>query len=180
MLARVSGVIFFLFVGLLAAQDVRYNQFQEAEYNGIQRHVLKLSLGYGEERSSTGNFGLLLGRFQYLVTDFFAIRGETGYAMASPQGTTYIPFTLGGDLHILPRSALDIYLGGDGGFLYIDYPVAGNGVFARTSLHGGVTFYFWGAFFLDVEARYNVQHFARSVVYDLSGLGWNVHVGFYF
>ncbi len=167
--------------GLAAQGGVAWNQFNEVEYNGIQRNVLKLSLGPSFENPSPQAVTLLSGRFQYLINDYFGIRGETGIPLASKiQNYGYLPLTLGGDVHLFPRSMFDIYLGGDGGFLYVDIPQRGNGWFSRTSLHVGLSFYFWGVFFLEGEVRYNVQHFAGNPASNLSALGYNAQIGFYF
>lgn len=165
----------------LLAQDGRFNQFGEEEYNGIQRKVLKLSLGYGQENPPEDKVGLLLGRFEYLVTDYFGVRGEAGYPVTVPLADYwYIPLTLGGNIHIFPRSPVDVYLGADGGFVYLNIPNWGEGLFSRTSFHSGLSWYFWGVFFLEAELRYNIQHFARNNPKNLSSVGWNVQMGFYF
>ncbi|MCB1200976.1 MAG: hypothetical protein KDK41_10050 [Leptospiraceae bacterium] len=160
----------------------RWNQFNEEHHDGYQDEHLKLSAGSWIQQAGDANsITLLSGRFEYFTNNYFGFRGETAIPLSSsPSGFSYFPLALGLSIHMFPRSMFDFYFGGDSGFVNITLPNAPSGWFARTSLHTGLSFYFWGSFFIEYELRYAMVHYAKTIPLDMSGLGHSIHIGFYF
>jgi hypothetical protein len=49
----------------------------------------------------------------------------------------------------------------------------------RVTPVAGISLYYWGAFFLDAEAGYNILQYANQSAIDLSAPTYRVRMGFY-
>jgi hypothetical protein len=86
---------------------------------------------------------------------------------------------LGGAFHVLPRSWIDVYIGADAGFVHIATATLPASWSTRVTPVIGVTLYYWGAFFVEAEAGYNVLQYAKEVAIDMSAPTYRVRLGFY-
>lgn len=174
-------IAFFSVVPLAAEKQIPWNQFNETHLNGFSEGMLKLSAGTLTDYTDGHENWLMAGRFEYLFSDHFGMRGEAATTLSSElPDFTYNILSLGMNFHIFPRSAYDIYFGGAGGFSYIS-PLKQSGEwFSRTAVYLGAGYYFWGLFFLEAEGRYTIQHYAGDSARNLSGPGYSLQIGFYF
>lgn len=176
---RICGVAIAL-VLLNSISAIAPNQ-QGIDYNdGVQQNNLKLSLGWSQENHDRYRVHLLQGQFEFFMSDRLSVRGNAGLPLsaASPE-TKYYPFMLGGAFHLLPRSWLDLYFGADAGFVHIATASLPATWSTRVTPVVGASLYYWGAFFLEAEAGYNILQYARDVAIDMSAPTYRVRLGFY-
>lgn len=160
-----------------------WNQMDNAVKDGYHSDQLKLSMGWLQQKvREDESVSLWSGRFEYMTNNYFGFRGETAIPISSTiDEFSYFPLALGLSIHVLPNSPVDVYFGGDSGYVNLKLPNTESDWFARTSLHAGITYYFLGVFFLEYEARFDVLHYAKdNIAANLSGLGHNFHMGIYF
>jgi hypothetical protein len=91
----------------------------------------------------------------------------------------FYPFMTGGLLHLFPRFWFDIYAGAEGGFVYIAAPNLPATWSVRAAPVLGMTLYFLGAFYLEVEAGYSILHYAGNAPIDLSAPVFRARTGIY-
>lgn len=156
------------------------NQMGSDFNDGIQQNNLKLGLGWSQENQDNLRVHLLQGQFEFFMTDRLSLRGNAGVPVSSAVSEMkYYPFMLGGALHLFPRSWFDFYIGADAGFVHIGTGVLPASWSTRVTPVTGVSLYFWGAFFVEGEAGYNVLQYAKDVAIDMSAMTYRVRMGFY-
>jgi hypothetical protein len=162
-------------------KNAAWNQYSEDFINGFHRGTIKLSMGYSMENPASHQVHLFATRFEYLLTDHFGLKGDWGIAIkAKESGYQFIPATLGGAIHLFPRSAFDLYVGGIGGYAYIAPPGEPAGIYARTGAYVGMGIYYLGMFFIELEGRYCITHYSDKIHQNLSSPVYNFQMGFYF
>jgi hypothetical protein len=156
------------------------NQLGNDFNDGIQQGNLKLGLGWSQENHDNLRVHLLMGQFEFFMSDRLSVRGNAGVPLTTAVAETkYYPFVLGGAFHVLPRSWIDVYIGADAGFVHIATATLPASWSTRVTPVIGVTLYYWGAFFVEAEARYNVLQYAKEVAIDMSAPTYRVRLGFY-
>lgn len=162
------------------ASAIAPNQLGDDFNDGIQQSNLKLGIGWSQENHENLRAHLLQGQFEFFMSDRLSLRGNAGVPLSTAVAETkYYPFMLGGAFHVLPRSPLDFYIGADAGFVHIATATLPASWSTRVTPIVGVTFYYWGAFFLEAEAGYNVLQYAKDVALDLSAPTYRARLGFY-
>ncbi|MBS0618318.1 MAG: hypothetical protein JSR44_09030 [Spirochaetes bacterium] len=158
------------------------NQQSDDFNDGVQQYNLKLGLGWAQDNQAPYRVQALMGSFDFMATDRLSIRGNSALPLSTATGDMkFYPFMLGGALHLLPRYWLDLYVGADAGFVYISSPSANLAPSWSTQVTPlvGVTLYYWGVFYLEGEAGYNVMQYANSAPIDMSAPTFRVRMGFY-
>jgi|JI10StandDraft_1071094.scaffolds.fasta_scaffold290511_3 hypothetical protein len=156
------------------------NQMGSDFNDGIQANNLKLGLGWSQENHESTRAHLVQGAFEFMLTDRFSVRGNAGLPVSTAvTDFKYYPFMMGGALHLFPRNWFDIYLGADAGFVHIGAPNLAASWSTRVTPVAGISLYYWGAFFLDAEAGYNILQYANQSAIDLSAPTYRVRMGFY-
>lgn len=174
------------FVSLLAVSVATHlaavapNQMSSEFNDGIQQNNLKLSLGWSQENQSLYRTHMVQGQFEFFATDRLSIRGNSGIPLSvAISETKYFPFMMGGAFHLFPRNWIDFYLGADAGFVHIATAVLPATWSTRVTPVVGVTLYYWGVFFLEGEAGYNILQYAKDTAIDMSAPTYRVRMGFY-
>lgn len=154
---------------------------QSADFNdGVQENNLKLGLGWSQENSSVYRAHALMGQFEFMLSDRFSVRGNAALPLSTAVSEMkYYPFMLGGAVHLLPRYWLDFYVGADAGFVHIATASLPATWSTRVTPVVGVTLYYWGVFFLEGEAAYNILQYAKDTAIDMSAPSYRVRMGFY-
>jgi hypothetical protein len=161
-------------------KNAAWNQYSEDFPNGFERGTIKLSMGYSMENPASHRAQLFATRFEYLLTDHFGLKGDLGYALVTKDaGYKFIPATLGGAIHLFPRSVFDLYVGGIGGYAYIQPKGESAGLFARTGAYVGCGVYYLGMFFIELEGRYCVTQYSKRINQNLNSPTINFQLGFY-
>lgn len=175
-----KALIMFLTLLSVSLPAVAPNQQGIFSNDGAQQNNLKLGLGWSQENQSVARVQLLQGAFDFFVTDRLSVRGNA----AIPISTTvtdmkYYPLMMGGALHLFPRFWFDFYLGADAGFVHIASPNLPASWSTRVTPVVGITLYYWGVFFLEGEAGYNILQYAKDTAIDFSAPTFRVRMGFY-
>lgn len=156
------------------------NQMGIESNDGIQVNNLKLGLGWSQENHDVARAHLMQGSFEFMLTDRFSVRGNTGIPLSTAiTDFKYYPLMMGGALHLFPRSWFDFYLGADAGFVHIASPTLPASWSTRVTPVVGVTIYYMGVFFIEGEAGYNILQYANQSAIDLSAPTYRVRMGFY-
>jgi len=156
------------------------NQVDTLSNDGIQQYNLKMGLGWSQENHTSTRVHLLQGSFEFMMNDRFSVRGNSGIPLSSTMSEMkYYPFMLGGAFHIFPRSWFDLYLGADAGFVHIGSASLAASWSTRVTPVVGMTLYFWGAFYIEGEAGYNILQYAKDIPLDLSAPTYRIRTGFY-
>ncbi|HMV36813.1 MAG TPA: hypothetical protein PKD60_13025 [Turneriella sp.] len=156
------------------------NQLGNDFNDGIQQSNLKLGIGWSQENHDSLRAHLLQGQFEFFMSDRLSLRGNAGVPLSTAVSETkYYPFMLGGAFHVLPRYWIDFYFGADAGFVHIATATLPATWSTRVTPVVGATVYFWGAFFLEAEAGYNILQYAKDVAIDMSAPTYRVRTGFY-
>lgn len=168
------------FLGSCALSAVAPNQ-QGADFNdGIQENNLKLGLGWSMENQSAYRAQAIMGQFEFMLSDRFSVRGNAALPLSTAvTDMKYYPFMMGGAVHLFPRFWFDLYLGADAGFVHIASPTLPASWSTRVTPVVGATLYYWGVFFLEAEAGYNILQYAKDTAIDMSAPTYRVRLGFY-
>jgi hypothetical protein len=148
-----------------------WNQWDESIASGTAEGLLKLSIGASYVATTvSGTWPLeLVG--ESLVTDRIGLRGQLSLPLSSRADKLWVPsLSIGPTFHFLPRTFLDPFVSLRGG---LAWPFE-NGTAVQLSpfvaASAGVTVYYWGIFFAEVEGGYQLTALSqptRSV--DLGG-----------
>jgi hypothetical protein len=177
-MAKHLCLLMFLVTGFLPA--LAPNQVDTLSNDGIQQYNLKMGLGWSQENHTQARVHLLQGSFEFMMNDRFSMRGNSGIPLSSAMSEMkYYPFMLGGAFHFFPRSWFDFYLGADAGFVHIGSASLAASWSTRVTPVAGVTLYFWGAFYIEGEAGYNILQYAKDIPLDLSAPTFRIRTGFY-
>jgi len=148
--------------------------------DGVQAMNLKLGLGWSQENASPYRAHLLQGSFEFMASDRLGIRGNAGLPLsAEANEMKYYPFMMGGAIHLFPRFWFDLYLGADAGFVHIATATLPATWSTRVTPVVGASLYYWGVFFLEAEAAYNILQYANTTAIDMSAMSYRVRMGFY-
>lgn len=170
-----------MFVQPLYSDDGSWNQYNQTSFNGIARSSLKFSAGIAQDTVASQKPLLITGQFEYLVSDYMGLLGSTAYMVSyDTKDVFYTPALLGMNFHFFPRSVLDLYVGGKAGFVQIAPPGFAKDIFSQTSLQVGLSYYYWGYFFFELEGRYSFFSYAKDVAIELNGSSAEFRIGFYF
>lgn len=169
-----------LFVSAFPLAAIAPNQASSESNDGIQENSLKLGLGWSMENQSAYRVHILQGQFEFMLSDRFSVRGNAALLLSTAvTDMKYYPFMMGGAIHLLPRYWLDVYLGADAGFVHIATATLPATWSTRVTPVIGATLYYWGAFFLEAEAGYNILQYAKDTAIDMSAPTYRVRMGFY-
>lgn len=168
-----------LFWGL-PAFGLAPNQLGLESNDGVMHNNVKVGLGWTMENHEPYRVHMLQGTLQYFLIDRISIRGSAGLPMATAiDGMGFYPFMTGGLLHLFPRFWFDIYAGAEGGFVHITAPNLPATWSVRGAPVAGMTLYFLGAFYIEVEAGYSILHYAQGSTIDLSAPVFRARTGIY-
>lgn len=173
-------ILYLLCAGNFALSAVAPNQAGSDSNDGIQENNLKLGLGWSQENSSAYRAHAIMGQFEFMLSDRFSVRGNAALPLSTAiTDMKYYPFMMGGAVHLFPRFWFDLYLGADAGFVHIASATLPASWSTRVTPVIGATLYYWGVFFLEAEAGYNILQYAKDTAIDMSAPTYRVRMGFY-
>jgi hypothetical protein len=149
---------------------------------GTRKGMLRFSGGPGFHAMSDASVLSLHGEFEYMVTDNVGIKGVGYIPLGSgPQGVSQLPGYLGMNIHFMPRSRFDIYIGGGGGGAIASEDKHGTKIIPGIMAGAGAIAYLFSVFYVNVQAGYELKEYATNGFYaDLSSPYVAGHGGFYF
>jgi hypothetical protein len=161
-----------------ARADEHWSQWSAPAISAVGQGATKLDLGIDWAHVPNGHSVRLAGDFEYLLRNSI---GLVGSAAVPIQGAWVAPATLGLRLHVVPLSTFDPYVGLRGGVAWMRPLGRDARIDPTIDAEAGVAFYYFGLFFLEAGARYDVLRYAAtSGAFDLSGLVVGGRSGVYF
>lgn len=170
-------VVASLFAAPLAHADdppplATWNQWEDSGASGVARGVLLLGTDVTFRLPSlpgTAPRTLFVGiqlDAGLMVTDHFGVRTDFTLPIhdGAAQDVRLIPATIGGALHALPKSPVDLYVGARGGLVLVRIGDGGNEIEPTVGVLGGIAFHYWGMFLVRAEVGYDlVRYGAQSL-----------------
>ena len=156
------------------------NQLGLESNDGVMESNVKVGIGWSMENHAPYRAHLLQGTLEYFLINRISVRGSAGLPLLTAvDGMAFYPFMTGGLLHLFPRFWFDLYAGVEGGFVRIAAPSLPGTWSIRAAPVVGMTLYFLGAFYIEAEAGYSIQHYARDTTMDLSSPVFRARTGIY-
>lgn len=149
---------------------------------GTHKGMLRFSGGGGFHAISDKSILSLHGEFEYMINDNIGFKGM-GYIpiTGGPGGVSELPGYLGLNIHFLPRSKFDVYIGGGAGGAIASHDKYGTKLAPAVHAGAGAIVYLFSVFYGKVEAGYEMKEYATKGFYqDLSSPYVAAHGGFYF
>jgi len=147
-----------------------WNQWEDSGASGVARGVLLLGTDVAFRLPSlpgTSPRTLFVGiqlEGGYMVTDGFGLRTEVTFQVhdGATSDVRLIPATIGGVLHALPKSPIDLYLGARGGLALVHIGDGGDELEPTVGVLGGIAFHYWGMFLVSAEVGYDVLRYGTQ------------------
>ncbi|MEI7893760.1 MAG: hypothetical protein WCI05_11745 [Myxococcales bacterium] len=157
-----------------------WNQWNDQGTDGLAESMTLLAIGARFAPAGGRNMWIVQGSFEYMLLDRWGLEGRGGVSVAS-EGGTFVPLSLGLNLHLLPKRPFDPYLGGGGGFTYVRMSGHGGALVPTLNVGGGLDFCYWGLFFLQAAGGYTFLEYAGPDFYvDLRSWNASLGTGMYF
>jgi hypothetical protein len=147
-----------------------WNQWEDNGASGVAKGVLLVAADAAVRLPSLADdaprslfVGIQLGG-TLMVTDHVGLRADVTFHVHddAPEDVRLIPMTFGATLHPLPKSPIDLYLGGRGGLAMVKLAGGGNELEPTVGIFGGLAFHYWGLFLVRAEAGYDLVRYASG------------------
>ena len=167
----------------LASREARatesWNQWDDAAAPGVARGAVKLAIGVDLQSVAGGDDVLRVAiEGEHLLRDHWGLFVNAAVPVS---GSNVAPLLAGVRFHLLPKTWLDPFLGAAGGVARITVGDRDARVDPMVSAQAGAAVYYFGLFFVQAEARYDVARYAAADgAIDRSGVGVDGKLGVYF
>ncbi len=150
---------------------------------GTRQGMIRLSGGPQYTLTSPDGTKSLQGQIEYMISHVVGLKASGAIPIGDgPEGVQTLPGYLGANVHLLPKSRLDLHVGGSLGMAIMSHSEWGTTIMnpCAQAVFGG-SLYLFGPLFGSMEGGYEIKRYSNAGhTVGLNGLFGNVQGGLFF